>query len=124
VHAFSRRDEATALAAANKRVSNILAKQAHDGSTHVDPDLLHEPAERALHEVLFERREAVMPLFAKGRYREALDSLANLRGPVDAFFDQVMVMAEDPAIRDNRLSLLANLQALFLEVADISELPQ
>jgi glycyl-tRNA synthetase beta chain len=124
VHAFSRRDEATALAAANKRVSNILAKQAHDGSTRVDPDLLQEPAERALHEALFERREAVMPLFAEGRYREALDFLASLRGPVDAFFDQVMVMAEDPAIRDNRLSLLANLQALFLEVADISELPQ
>lgn len=124
VHAFSRRDEATALAAANKRVSNILAKQAHDGSTRVDPDLLQEPAERALHEALFERREAVMPLFAEGRYSEALDFLASLRGPVDAFFDQVMVMAEDPAICDNRLSLLANLQALFLEVADISELPQ
>uniref|UniRef100_UPI003569AA2C glycine--tRNA ligase subunit beta n=1 Tax=Halomonas sp. TaxID=1486246 RepID=UPI003569AA2C len=98
VHAFSRRDEATALAAANKRVSNILAKQAHDGSTRVDPDLLQEPAERALHEALFERREAVMPLFAEGRYSEALDFLASLRGPVDAFFDQVMVMAEDPAI--------------------------
>ncbi len=124
VHAFSRREEASALAAANKRVSNILAKQAHDGGTGVDADLLHEPAEKALHEALSERREAVMPLFAEGRYREALDILASLQSPVDAFFDQVMVMAEEESTRNNRLALLAQLQSLFLEVADISRLQQ
>jgi len=66
----------------------------------------------------------VAPLFAAGNYQQALDTLATLREPVDAFFDQVMVMADDPAIQRNRLALLASLQALFLEVADISLLPQ
>lgn len=122
VHAFSRREEAAALASANKRVSNILAKQAHDGSRVVDTELLQEPAEKALHEALSQRRETVMPLFAKGLYREALDALASLQAPVDNFFNQVMVMADDNSIRNNRLALLAQLQALFLEVADISQL--
>jgi glycyl-tRNA synthetase beta chain len=124
VHAFSRREEASALAAANKRVSNILAKEAHNSSVEVDPDLLQEPAEKALHEALSERRETVMPLFAERRYREALDALASLQRPVDAFFDQVMVMAEDSSIRNNRLALLTKLQSLFLEIADISQLQQ
>ena len=124
VHAFAARDEAAALAAANKRVSNILAKQDHDGSTTVAPQLLHEGAEQALHQALSARREEVAPLFQAGDYSAALDRLATLRGPVDAFFDEVMVMAEDPAVRNNRLALLANLQALFLEVADIAELQQ
>ncbi|PMR71138.1 glycine--tRNA ligase subunit beta [Halomonas heilongjiangensis] len=124
VHAFAHREEAAALAAANKRVSNILAKQEHDGSTRVDATLLGEPAEQALHAALIEQHDAVMPLFAEGRYREALDALSSLREPVDAFFDQVMVMAEDEAVRRNRLALLAGLQALFLEVADIAQLQQ
>ncbi|MCH4563170.1 glycine--tRNA ligase subunit beta [Halomonas sp. EGI 63088] len=124
VHAFASREEAAALAAANKRVSNILAKQEHDGSTRVDAALLEEAAEKALHAALAERRETVMPLFAEGRYHEALDALSSLREPVDTFFDQVMVMSEDEAVRRNRLSLLAGLQALFLEVADIAQLQQ
>ncbi|MDW7745364.1 glycine--tRNA ligase subunit beta [Halomonas sp.] len=124
VQGFSRREEAASLAAANKRVSNILAKQQHDGSTEVEAGLLQEPAEQALYEALASRRQAVMPLFAEARYSEALDALAGLREPVDTFFDQVMVMAEDPAVRRNRLALLAGLQALFLEVADIALLQQ
>ncbi|APX91470.1 glycine--tRNA ligase subunit beta [Halomonas sp. 1513] len=124
VHGFTARDEAAALAAANKRVSNILAKQDHDGSTSVDAQLLHEDAEQALHRALAARREEVAPLFQAADYSAALDRLATLREPVDAFFDQVMVMAEDPAVRHNRLALLAGLQSLFLEVADITELQQ
>ncbi len=124
VQAFTQRDEAAALAAANKRVSNILAKQDGNGdvTSAVEPGLLQEAAETALYEAVMSCRHAVMPLFAEGRYREALDALASLRDPVDAFFDQVMVMADDDAVRRNRLALLASLQALFLEVADIAQL--
>ncbi|WP_346796974.1 glycine--tRNA ligase subunit beta [Halomonas sp. Bachu 37] len=124
VKAFAQREEASALAAANKRVSNILAKQDHDGSTQVNAELLQEEAEKALHHALSTSRDSVLPLFADARYMEALDILATLRGPVDAFFDQVMVMADDAEIRRNRLALLASLQALFLEIADISQLSQ
>ncbi|MBZ5487408.1 glycine--tRNA ligase subunit beta [Halomonas aquamarina] len=124
VKAFAQREEAAALAAANKRVSNILSKQDHDGSTEVDQHLLQEEAERKLFDAVSKRKTDVAPLFAAGNYQQALDALATLREPVDAFFDQVMVMADDEAIRRNRLALLASLQALFLEVADISLLPQ
>lgn len=124
VHSFSQREEAAALAAANKRVSNILAKQGDDISLHVASDLLDEDAERALADALEARRREVAPLFAEARYSEALDALAALREPVDTFFDKVMVMADDEAVRRNRLALLANLQGLFLEVADIAELQQ
>ncbi|MGM0535210.1 MAG: glycine--tRNA ligase subunit beta [Pseudomonadota bacterium] len=124
VQGFSRREEAAALAAANKRVSNILHKQQHDGSTEVEASLLQEAAEKALANDLASQRQAVMPLLVEARYSEALDVLAGLREPVDTFFDQVMVMAEDPAVRHNRLALLAGLQALFLEVADIALLQQ
>ncbi|HSH47047.1 MAG TPA: glycine--tRNA ligase subunit beta [Halomonas sp.] len=122
VHRFTGHEEAAALAAANKRVSNILAKQQHSGSTKVDAELLQESAERALQEALTSARDRVSPLFASARYSEALDVLAELRAPVDAFFDQVMVMADDTDVRNNRLALLASLQALFMEVADIAEL--
>lgn len=124
VKAFAQREEATALAAANKRVSNILSKQSHDGSAEVDASLLTEEAEKHLYHEITNRRDSVAPLFAGGHYMEALDTLATLRQPVDDFFDQVMVMADDSAVRNNRLALLASLQALFLDVADISELPQ
>ncbi|MFI8748539.1 glycine--tRNA ligase subunit beta [Vreelandella lionensis] len=124
VKAFAQREEAAALAAANKRVSNILSKQEHDGSTQVEASLLQEAAEKALFEAVTASQQQVAPLFAAGDYQQALDALATLREPVDAFFDQVMVMADDDAIRRNRLALLASLQALFLEVADISQLPQ
>ncbi|WP_445156435.1 glycine--tRNA ligase subunit beta [Halomonas sp. E14] len=124
VHAFTQREEAAALAAANKRVSNILTKQADEVASQVDTAHLHEPAEQALFDAIEASRGQVMPLFAEGRYREALDVLAGLRSPVDTFFDDVMVMAEDAATRRNRLALLAGLQALFLEVADIALLQQ
>jgi len=124
VKAFAQREEAAALAAANKRVSNILSKQEHDGSTQVEPSLLQEAAEKALFEAVAASQQQVAPLFAAGDYQQALDALATLREPIDAFFDQVMVMADDDTIRRNRLALLAGLQALFLEVADISQLPQ
>jgi len=124
VSAFSHREEAAALAAANKRVSNILAKQADDVAEEVDATLLESDAERALADALAARRREVAPLIAEARYSEALDALAALREPVDTFFDEVMVMADDQAVRRNRLALLADLQGLFLEVADIAELPQ
>ena len=124
VKAFAQREEAAALAAANKRVSNILSKQEHNGSTQVDQSLLQEDAEKTLFNAVTASQQQVAPLFAAGDYQQALDALAMLRKPVDAFFDQVMVMADDNAVRHNRLALLASLQALFLEVADISQLPQ
>ncbi|MCP1365616.1 DALR anticodon-binding domain-containing protein, partial [Halomonas sp. BBD48] len=93
-------------------------------SSHVANELLVEDAERALADALEARRREVAPLFAEARYSEALDALAALREPVDTFFDKVMVMADDEAVRRNRLALLANLQGLFLEVADIAELQQ
>lgn len=123
VKVFSQREEATALAAANKRVSNILSKQEHDGSIQVDASLFCEDAERTLYDAVETSQKTVAPLFASGEYQQALDVLATLREPVDTFFDQVMVMADDPAIQRNRLALLASLQGLFLEVADISLLP-
>ncbi|MEC8937977.1 MAG: glycine--tRNA ligase subunit beta, partial [Pseudomonadota bacterium] len=104
VKAFAQREEAAALAAANKRVSNILSKQEHDGSTQVEASLLQEAAEKALFEAVTASQQQVAPLFAKGDYQQALDALATLREPVDAFFDQVMVMADDDAIRRNRLA--------------------
>ena len=124
VKAFAQRDEAAALASANKRVSNILAKQANTDITQVDSTLLAEDAEKKLFQAVTANQALVAPLFALGDYQKALDILATLREPVDAFFDQVMVMADDPAIQRNRLALLASLQGLFLEVADISLLPQ
>ncbi len=119
VHRFSQLPEAQALAAANKRVSNILAKQG-DINTSLDQTLLKENAEQALAEQVAAQSDKVGPLFADGRYTEALESLANLRGPVDSFFDSVMVMTDDEALRNNRLALLSQLHGLFLEVADIS----
>ncbi|HQQ75426.1 MAG TPA: glycine--tRNA ligase subunit beta, partial [Pseudomonadales bacterium] len=124
VHSFTQLPEAASLAAANKRVSNILSKSA-DGKTEycaIDPALLQEAAEKTLAQALKEKAAEVAPLFATRDYTATLASLANLREPVDAFFDQVMVMAEDEKLRNNRLALLAKLQALFLQVADVSQL--
>lgn len=123
VESFRRLAAAQALAAANKRVSNILAKQAESEDQdrgELDRDLLQEPAEKALAEAIREQSERVAPLFAEGRYGDALHSLADLRETVDRFFDEVMVMAEDQQIRRNRLALLTELRNLFLQVADIS----
>lgn len=123
VKAFANREEATALAAANKRVSNILAKQPQ-ASLRVEPRLLIEEAESALYHAIEASKETVAPLYAAGDYTQALDALASLRQPVDDFFDRVMVMADQEDLRLNRLALLASLQALFLDIADIAELPQ
>ncbi len=124
VEAFRQLPEALALAGANKRVSNILTKQGGDtvGET-VDKNLLQDQAEQALAEHISQQAEKVLPLFEQGDYAAALTSLASLREPVDKFFDDVMVMAEDEAIRNNRLAMLNQLRNLFLRVADISLLP-
>ncbi|BBG28896.1 glycine--tRNA ligase subunit beta [Zymobacter palmae] len=121
VKAFNEREEARALAAANKRVGNILAKlEGGVPTTNVDPTLFEHKAEQALLDALTVLEAETAPMFAEARYNEALDRLATLREPVDAFFEDVMVMAEDEKIRNNRLALLARLHALFLAVADIS----
>ncbi|WP_290992078.1 glycine--tRNA ligase subunit beta [Haemophilus sp.] len=118
---FRTLDSAEALAAANKRVSNILAK-ADAAIGEINLTACVEPAEKALAEAVLALRTEVQPLIAKGDYTAVLDKLANLRVPVDSFFDNVMVNAEDPALRQNRLAILNTLQDLFLQVADISVL--
>lgn len=118
---FRTLDSAEALAAANKRVSNILAK-ADAAIGEINLTACVEPAEKALAEAVLALRTEVQPLIAKGDYTAVLDKLANLRTPVDSFFDNVMVNAEDPALRQNRLAILNTLQGLFLQVADISVL--
>ncbi|MBF9001059.1 glycine--tRNA ligase subunit beta [Vibrio nitrifigilis] len=113
-------DAAEALAAANKRVGNILAKFDGELAKEIDLALLQEDQEKALAESVTVMTEALEPAFATGNYQEALTQLAALREPVDAFFDNVMVMADDEALKKNRLTLLNNLRNLFLEIADIS----
>ena len=119
---FRTLDEAATLAAANKRVSNILAKSTEALYDQVHASVLKEPSEVKLATHLVVLRDKLQPLFAAGQYQEALVELAALREPVDAFFDGVMVMAEDEAVRINRLTLLSKLRELFLQVADISVL--
>ncbi|MDX1457972.1 MAG: glycine--tRNA ligase subunit beta [Marinobacter sp.] len=124
VEAFRQLPEAQALAAANKRVSNILTKQGGEGiGEDIDNALLQDSAEKALAEQVAAQADAVLPLFEAGDYAAALSSLASLRAAVDNFFDEVMVMADDEAVRNNRLALLSRLRNLFLRVADISLLP-
>ncbi|TGN39457.1 glycine--tRNA ligase subunit beta [Marinobacter confluentis] len=124
VEAFRQLPEAQALAAANKRVSNILTKQGgEDIGETIDESLLQDAAEKTLAEQIRKQADKVLPLFEKGDYAAALTALANLRQPVDSFFDEVMVMAEDDATRNNRLAMLNSLRNLFLRVADISVLP-
>ncbi|QOR06386.1 glycine--tRNA ligase subunit beta [Haemophilus parainfluenzae] len=118
---FRTLDSAEALAAANKRVSNILAK-ADAAIGEINLTACVEPAEKALAEAVLALRAEVQPLIAQGDYTAVLDKLANLRAPVDSFFDNVMVNADDPALRQNRLAILNTLQGLFLQVADISVL--
>ncbi|WP_415889755.1 glycine--tRNA ligase subunit beta [Neptuniibacter sp. SY11_33] len=122
VNHFRSLAEAEALAAANKRVSNILSKQGVTGTTDVNNSLLTEAAEKALAADIEAQKAALAPLFAEGKYQEALESLAGLRASTDAFFEDVMVMADDEAVKNNRLALLSQLRALFLGVADISVL--
>ena len=116
---FRTLDSAEALAAANKRVANILAKAEGDIG-EIDVVLCVEPAEQVLAQSVLSLAKEVQPLIAQGEYTAVLDKLAGLRQPVDNFFDNVMVNAEDAKLRQNRLAILNTLQGLFLQVADIS----
>jgi glycyl-tRNA synthetase beta chain len=123
LQAFRQRPEAEALAAANKRVANILGKAENlADALSVSDNLLNEPQEKALNAALGDAGERARAALDSADYTAALEALAALRGPVDAFFDGVMVNAEDPALRANRLALLAQLRAQFLAIADISQL--
>lgn len=123
VHSFTLLPQAVSLAAANKRVSNILSKQAADfNASEVSKQLLTETAEQLLAEEVERHRPVLETHLAAGAYTDALSGLADLQEPVDRFFDEVMVMDEDEAVRNNRLALLFALRQLFLQVADISQL--
>jgi glycyl-tRNA synthetase beta chain len=121
VKIFAALPEAASLAAANKRITNILKK--NEGvHGEVQPKLLAEPAEQTLYGAMTETRQAVDQAFAKADFSATLKALAALRDDVDTFFNDVMVMAEDPALRTNRLALLQSLHAMMNRVADISRL--
>ena len=118
--AFIQRPEAEALVAANKRIGNILRKTDVDFSSTIDPDRLVLAEEKDLFDEV-SRLEASLPeTFAAGDYSAALADLAGLHGAIDQFFEHVMVMVEDEALRDSRLALLERLKSLFDRVADLS----
>ncbi|MES9944885.1 MAG: glycine--tRNA ligase subunit beta [Candidatus Thiodiazotropha sp.] len=119
---FSQLPEAESLSAANKRIRNILKKSSEPLEDRADPSLFQDDAERSLAMKLDELTPKAEPLFERGEYTQGLQLLADLREPVDLFFDQVMVMSEDATLRNNRLTLLKQLESLFLSVADISRL--
>lgn len=120
VSAFRKLDEAEALAAANKRIRNILKKSPDSILDDVDSTLFSEAAENTLLEAINDVENTINPLLENSDYQAALKGMASLREPVDNFFDNVMVMADDPKIKSNRLTLLNRLSQLFLRVADIS----
>jgi glycyl-tRNA synthetase beta chain len=122
VAAFSLMPESASLAAANKRVRNILKKEAANAASSPDPSLMTEPAERALHAELAILEPEVISCTARHDYTQALTRLASVRGAVDRFFDEVMVMTDDPALRANRIALLQSLERSLNQVADISRL--
>ena len=122
VQAFANLPEAPALAAANKRVSNILKKVEGEVNADVNASLLQEAAEKSLYQALVETKPKADQLFEVGDYTGALQALAVLKTPVDTFFDEVMVNAEDPALKANRLGLLAILHQAMNRVADLSRL--
>ncbi|ROH88627.1 glycine--tRNA ligase subunit beta [Pseudomethylobacillus aquaticus] len=122
VRYFSALAEAPALAAANKRVGNILKKVEGEVNAVVDTALLQEVAEQALHQALAETKPKADQLFEAGDYTASLQALAVLKAPVDAFFDHVMVNADDPALKANRLALLSQLHKAMNRVADLSKL--
>ncbi|BBL75716.1 glycine--tRNA ligase subunit beta [Methylomagnum ishizawai] len=122
VREFRRLPEAESLAAANKRIRNILRKAEEETAASVDDHVLAEPAEKRLLEAARLAKEDVLPLLRGRDYTGALRRLAQLRETVDAFFDGVMVMAEDAELRRNRLGLLGIVEGLFLNIADISKL--
>ncbi len=122
VRAFVDLPEAISLAAANKRVSNILKKVKEGIKSNIDVNLLHEPAEQDLHQALADVLSQADKTFLAGDYTTSLQTLAALETPVDKFFDNVMVNAENTSLRNNRLALLAQLQHTMNRVADISKL--
>ena len=122
VQTFARLDQAQSLAAANKRIANILRKAGDPEGLAVSSKLFELEAEQTLHNALKNAREKAGPMLEQRRYAEILNELADLRDPVDRFFEDVMVMADDDAVRNNRLALLSEVRALFLDVADISRL--
>lgn len=122
VQTFARLEQAESLAAANKRIANILRKAGDPDGLKVKKKLLTEEAEKTLYNALTNAEDKVRPLLVERQYAEALNALADLRDPVDRFFDDVMVMADDDDVRNNRLALLSRLRDLFLDVADISRL--
>jgi glycyl-tRNA synthetase beta chain len=122
VRAFAALPEAASLAAANKRIGNILKKSEGATGGTVQANLLVEAPERALAEALDTVRHMADPKYAAGDYQGALRACAALKGPVDSFFDTVMVNAEDPALRQNRLALLAQLHGLMNRIADLARL--
>jgi glycyl-tRNA synthetase beta chain len=123
VQAFRGSEAGEALAAANKRVANILAKlDASHAFTDVSADLLQEEAEKGLFSALDAASADAEEALASADYTAALQSLAGLREPVDRFFDDVMVNDENPALRRNRLNLLKTLRDQFLAIADVSQL--
>ncbi|MDH5610825.1 MAG: glycine--tRNA ligase subunit beta, partial [Gammaproteobacteria bacterium] len=124
VSAFRALPEAESLAAANKRVGNILKKSSAESSGSVVESLFQEEAEKTLFVKLSSLKSSVESLFDAGKYEQALRELSALREPVDAFFDSVMVMADDEAIKNNRIALLAQMSALFMRAADLSRLHQ
>ncbi|SFU10151.1 glycyl-tRNA synthetase beta chain [Pseudoalteromonas sp. DSM 26666] len=119
---FRTLDAAESLAAANKRVSNILAKNNITTQGDVEQSLLSDDAEKVLASQVAKFATDLAPLYSDGNYQEALSQLAGIRDSVDNFFDNVMVMADDEAVKQNRLALLSQLSGLFLEIADISVL--
>ena len=123
LRAFLDLPEAISLAAANKRIANILRKAGELQRRDVDVEGLKDPAEVRLFDAMRSLQEAVATALAQREYANALGRLAQLRPPVDAFFEQVMVMDEDPRLRANRLALLAQLHGLFIGIADLSRLP-
>ncbi|WP_338724314.1 glycine--tRNA ligase subunit beta [Pseudomonas tolaasii] len=122
VQAFRKLPEADALAAVNKRVSNLLSKADNLGNAEVDPGLFADAKEFSLNSAIAKAENAVKPLIAERNYAEALARLASLREPVDAFFEAVMINAEDAGVRKNRYAMLARLRGLFINIADISVL--
>ena len=122
VDAFRQRAEAISLAAANKRIGNILKKVKGTLPSKIDKKLLEEKAEKELHQTLTDLDDKVQSLIDATKYQDALAELSTLRKPVDQFFDDVMVMADDEKLKNNRIALLNKLHGLFLQVADISKL--
>jgi len=122
VNSFRKLEEAESLAAANKRIRNILKKVEGKVSEKIDAQLFQDDAENKLNDQLQKLSDEVLPLFEEGDYKTALQQLAGLKDTVDNFFDQVMVMADDEALKNNRIALLNKLSKLFLKAADLSRL--